>query len=61
MSDVLIPIQVIIKLFTMTNSLFNYWVEGNNLTDPAGETFIESLATVIERITFIFASILGIV
>jgi hypothetical protein len=61
MSDILIPIQVIIKLFTMTNSLFNYWVEGNSLTDPQGETFIESLAVVIERVTFIFASILGIV
>ena len=61
MSDVLIPIQVVIKLFTMTNALLSYWVEGNALTDPAGNNLIESLAIVIERSTYIFALLMGIV
>lgn len=49
MSDVLIPVQVIIKLFVMANGLFRYWVEGNNLTDPMGESFIQSMAVVVTR------------
>jgi len=61
MSDVLIPIQVIIKLFTMANALFGYWVEGNTLTDPAGEGLIESLAVIIERSSYFFALFWGLV
>ena len=49
MSDVLIPIQVIIKLFVMANGLFGYWVEGNSLTDPVGESFIQSMAVVVTK------------
>ena len=61
MSDVLIPVQVIMKLFTMVNELFGYWVEGNTLTDPSGERLIESLAAVIESSTYIFSLFLSIV
>jgi hypothetical protein len=61
MSDVLVPVQVILKLFTMTNSLLGYWVDGNVLTDPNGVDFIEALATVIQKSTEVFAWIWGIV
>ncbi|MFC1847817.1 hypothetical protein ACFLXV_00695 [Chloroflexota bacterium] len=44
----------------MTNELLGYWVEGNVLTDPAGDTLIGSLAVVVERVLYIFASILSI-
>ena len=61
MSDILVPVQVILKLFTMANELFSYWVVGNTLTDPQGETFIESLSVVVERSTYVWAWLWSIV
>jgi len=61
MSDILVPIQVIIKLFTMTNELLGYWVQGNALTDPGGDTLIQSIAVVIERGMYIISQLLGLV
>jgi hypothetical protein len=55
MSDILVPVQVVLKLFTMANELLSYWVVGNTLVDPGGETLIESLAVIIERSTRVFA------
>jgi len=55
MSDILVPVQVFLKLFTLANALLGHWVMGNVLTDPQGETLVESLATVIERATYVIA------
>jgi len=60
MSDILIPVQVILKLFTLTNGVLGRWVEGNALTDPAGTEFANSLAVVIDRITYVLAWLWGI-
>jgi hypothetical protein len=49
MSDILVPVQVVLKLFTMANELLGYWVVGNSLTDPGGQGLVESLAVIVER------------
>lgn len=56
MSDVLIPVQVILQLFTLTNGLLNNWVMGNNITDSGG-LLLESLARIIEGMANVFALI----
>ena len=55
MTDILIPVQVVLKLFIMANELLSYWVVGNTLTEPSGSRFIESIALVLERMTYVQA------
>ncbi len=55
MTDILVPVQVVLKLFTMANELLAYWVEGNTLTDPTGNQLIESLAVIVQRSASMFA------
>ena len=60
MSDILVPVQVILKLFTLANAVLGHWVQGNTLTDPAGIHFADSLAVVIDRVTYVMAWLWGI-
>ena len=61
MTDILVPVRVVLKLFTMADALLAFWVEGNAMTDPAGSQFMESMAVVIERTAYVFAWIWSIV
>ena len=61
MTDILIPVQVVLKLFIMANELLNYWVVGNALTEPSGSRFVESIAVVLERMTYIHAWLWSII
>ena len=59
MSYVLIPVEVIVKLFTLSNGLLGYWAVGNTLTG-AGESLLESLAVIIQRSAYVFAVLMGL-
>ena len=61
MSDILVPIQVILKLFIMANEFLGYWVQGNALTVPDGESFVESLAVIVHIGANTIATLLGLV
>ncbi len=60
MSDVLVPIQVLIKLSAIMNGMLSYWVEGNALTDPRGETLVSGMVAIIERLTEFYSQILSL-
>lgn len=47
--------SIVVPILIIIDELLDYWVSGNQLTDPWGENLVSTLATIVQNVTLFWA------